>query len=935
MFYSQVILARKGPLGKIWLAAHWDKKLTKNQIYSTNIAESVGNPNDLCPITVLMLFRTAENIINPTSPLALRVSGHLMLGVVRIYSRKVKYLMSDCTEAMWKIKMAFRPGNVDLPEAAAMATSAAIDDPRFFGHIAPDYDFPELADTGFVHDMLTQYDELRTARVRTLAPQRETTQRPEILSQFDQQNQSSRVPRSPSISSSPRRDERDSLLDIPGTIPGEDEDYYHLLPPSVHGSKTSSRTSDIEIARGEMNRSSSMMSGGVGPSARHRASMASGMSLRLDSMDLDEIPAFDEQDLQPFDDMNNIMQGKTSMMSSLSLGGGGGLLPLESPKGLSDTDTPQPQRGRKGIRNEEVKNVKEVADGEEEGRFPMYNEEEQDINGQEQLVDRDGDGDGDGPVRKKTRMPKKKNQRLVMDERVELSSKILKSHLEDRDPILRRKTGDILPLKRGRGAGVAGDVRQRQRHMMAVDPEQRLRTTSGTEGMCSELQEVFSFTTTMRRDGHHLLLLPFPELIPSQQQREGEEEKQDQERQGLQGDGVDMDVDGENVRGANSSGRGSLLPMTEQFDNDGVRDNINLNFGDDIMGGDDMGGGGGGGFNALNDENEMGGILEGEKSPLLPPLMGNGHGNGFASDFLDDSKDFNLDGEEEVYNNASKVAEGTSEHWNERTRKVAALIQSKVKDNNPIEFSALAEGGSRRVAAACFLEVLQLATWGRVAVHQPKPFGDIKIRSTPLLAREMEAAYALYFFRVALSPYSCLPFTINSWINWKSLYLKTLNPLPSASDQQAATTASVNLPGEALAVTFSDIVNRLTLKLDSSLQIEEFYQFLHIILQDTKGVAECNVGEMLVQSYFYISQTMPDAAVTADNSKILAPLNLHDQPQCQIKNIALSGITHLNGKPSNNFNIISPSTQSSHNGTTQLAVSLNQLSINLQTPDCN
>eukprot|EP01036_Dinobryon_divergens_P053554 gene53554-71578_t len=140
--------------------------------------------------------------------------------------------------------------------------------------------------------------------------------------------------------------------------------------------------------------------------------------------------------------------------------------------------------------------------------------------------------------------------------------------------------------------------------------------------MCSELQEVFSFTTTMRRDGHHLLLLPFPELIPSQQQREGEEEKQDQERQGLQGDGVDMDVDGENVRGANSSGRGSLLPMTEQFDNDGVRDNINLNFGDDIMGGDDMGGGGGegGGFNALNDENEMGGILEGEKSPLLPPL---------------------------------------------------------------------------------------------------------------------------------------------------------------------------------------------------------------------------------------------------------------------------------------------------------------------------
>ena len=90
MFYSQLILARKGPLGKIRLAAHYDKKLTKSQIFTTDIAESV------------------ENVLNPAAPLALRVSGHLMLGIVRIYSRKVKYLMADCTEAMWKMKIAFR-----------------------------------------------------------------------------------------------------------------------------------------------------------------------------------------------------------------------------------------------------------------------------------------------------------------------------------------------------------------------------------------------------------------------------------------------------------------------------------------------------------------------------------------------------------------------------------------------------------------------------------------------------------------------------------------------------------------------------------------------------------------------------------------------------------------------------------------------------------
>lgn len=97
MFYSQIILAKKGPLGKVWLAAHWgDKKLGRPQIFATDISASV------------------DSIVHPQVPLALRVSGHLLLGVVRIYSRQVKYLMNDAQEAMLKIKLAF------LPAAAGM-----------------------------------------------------------------------------------------------------------------------------------------------------------------------------------------------------------------------------------------------------------------------------------------------------------------------------------------------------------------------------------------------------------------------------------------------------------------------------------------------------------------------------------------------------------------------------------------------------------------------------------------------------------------------------------------------------------------------------------------------------------------------------------------------------------------------------------------------
>lgn len=43
--------------------------------------------------------------------MALRLSGQLLLGVVRIYSRKAKYLLDDCNDALLRIKMV-RPPSV-------------------------------------------------------------------------------------------------------------------------------------------------------------------------------------------------------------------------------------------------------------------------------------------------------------------------------------------------------------------------------------------------------------------------------------------------------------------------------------------------------------------------------------------------------------------------------------------------------------------------------------------------------------------------------------------------------------------------------------------------------------------------------------------------------------------------------------------------------
>jgi cohesin complex subunit SCC1 len=99
MFFTEAILSRRGPLAKVWLAAHMERKLSKTQTLQTDIEESVE------------AIKGKEVEI-----LALRLSGQLLLGVVRIYSRKAKYLLDDCNEALMKIKMTFRPGIVDMTE---------------------------------------------------------------------------------------------------------------------------------------------------------------------------------------------------------------------------------------------------------------------------------------------------------------------------------------------------------------------------------------------------------------------------------------------------------------------------------------------------------------------------------------------------------------------------------------------------------------------------------------------------------------------------------------------------------------------------------------------------------------------------------------------------------------------------------------------------
>ncbi|KAI5094785.1 RAD21 cohesin complex component like 1, partial [Silurus meridionalis] len=114
VFFTQLFTSKRGPLARIWLAAHWEKKITKSHVFECN------------------LEATIEDIISPQIKIGLRTSGHLLLGVVRIYSRKAKYLLADCNDAVVKIKVAFRPGQLDLPNEGMEAMVKAITLPEDF-----------------------------------------------------------------------------------------------------------------------------------------------------------------------------------------------------------------------------------------------------------------------------------------------------------------------------------------------------------------------------------------------------------------------------------------------------------------------------------------------------------------------------------------------------------------------------------------------------------------------------------------------------------------------------------------------------------------------------------------------------------------------------------------------------------------------------------
>ena len=51
MLLTELILSKRGPLAKVWLSAHHERKLSKQQALGVDVEESVGESpeTDICP----------------------------------------------------------------------------------------------------------------------------------------------------------------------------------------------------------------------------------------------------------------------------------------------------------------------------------------------------------------------------------------------------------------------------------------------------------------------------------------------------------------------------------------------------------------------------------------------------------------------------------------------------------------------------------------------------------------------------------------------------------------------------------------------------------------------------------------------------------------------------------------------------------------------
>nr|XP_043617218.1 sister chromatid cohesion 1 protein 2-like isoform X2 [Erigeron canadensis] len=104
VIHKQLSMGKKSKeLENVWMAAHFPKRIKKELVHYTNIISSVDNI-----------------LVDQISVVTYRILGFLLLGVARIYAKKVEYLLVDSNRSMNEIQLYFEGRRKDTVNVTGM-----------------------------------------------------------------------------------------------------------------------------------------------------------------------------------------------------------------------------------------------------------------------------------------------------------------------------------------------------------------------------------------------------------------------------------------------------------------------------------------------------------------------------------------------------------------------------------------------------------------------------------------------------------------------------------------------------------------------------------------------------------------------------------------------------------------------------------------------
>lgn len=767
MFYSQIILAKKGPLGKVWLAAHWgDKKLGRPAIFSTDISQSV------------------ESIVNPSVPLALRVSGHLLLGVVRIYSRKVKYLMHDCTEALVKIKMAFRPmnvkggkatgdgddgaGQVDLVDRLdGSNTNNAV--PHFGDWDAQGMELNDTVMAALVQPIAFLDDSEGTGTGATVGNKESATEKGAFAIPFS-------------------LDDEDNL-NLSGSgggwILADDADENNILNDSQQNNQSTSQggatASDLlsrSIVRDDeewgafdpdagVNLVEEEDEGGLAPTRKRKYS--DDLSSEENQSKITAIGEVPSIEVARREDQSSI-QDRTSLLTT-----GRPSVLLQDQTTLTETDNMSTALASR--KESAVSDVEMVAQLGEDLDFnqPGADFEPSDMMEVEPLVasptstaEKTGALPEDhqslsshatshqsrataltqatstsvvspssSAENKRPRAKRIRRRRIVIDnDETELTSDFIRNMLKDTSDICRPR---FHPADPGTGGTTTKHQSQHTKALEDLTIEERMtRPNIGDDGMLAqELLELWDRNTRV------IMGEPLPfRMRSSGDAQEVARQRKIQEEMEKQGEETE-DIEGARREQGRTSMDKDEVSFPTDLSSQATQDNLNNNNDFNNVGPEfDAAVPFAEGPDGLDAVNNTGGVEDGEmsipgdfESPDRPsgassstrPSFALGHVNDFMEeDFFGNANETTIPDQRQAQ--GSDLVSSSSK-WHKHTVKVLDMLKRNLDNSSQenLSFEQLSEGCSRRTAAGVFFELLQLKTWDFVELNQDESYGDILV----------------------------------------------------------------------------------------------------------------------------------------------------------------------------------------------------------------